>query len=196
MITLLLFILILGSIIFVHESGHFLMAKLTGIYVHEFALGMGPKLISHQGKETLYSLRLIPIGGFCQLAGEEGEEENLPRERTLPGKKAWQKFIVMFFGAGFNFISAMLVLFSIAMIFGVPGLDPVLSSVEKNSAADVAGLSAGDRVLEINGQKVSTIDDVSVYLALDKHKSATEFKVKKDDGSIITYKVKFIISIF
>ena len=63
-VTLLLFIIILGAIIFIHEGGHFLFAKLTGIYVHEFSLGMGPKLLSKQGKETLYSLRAIPIGGF------------------------------------------------------------------------------------------------------------------------------------
>ena len=100
MVTLLIFILILGAIIFIHEGGHFLFAKLTGIYVHEFALGMGPKLISYKGKETTYSLRLIPIGGFCQLAGEEGEEEDIPKDRTLQGKKAWQRFLVMFFGAG------------------------------------------------------------------------------------------------
>ena len=133
MVTLLIFIIILGAIIFIHESGHFLFAKLTGIYVHEFALGMGPKLISHKGKETTYSLRLIPIGGFCQLAGEEGEEENIPKERTLQGKKAWQRFLVMFFGAGFNFISAILMLFFIGLIFGSVDSTPLITSVNNNS---------------------------------------------------------------
>lgn len=92
MVTLLIFILILGAIIFIHEGGHFLFAKLTGIYVHEFALGMGPKLISHKGKETTYSLRLIPIGGFCQLAGEEGEEEDIPRIELYKVKKLGKDF--------------------------------------------------------------------------------------------------------
>ena len=85
MVTLILFIILLGSIIFIHESGHFLFAKLTGIYVYEFALGMGPKLFSFKKGETEYSLRLIPIGGFCLLAWEEGSEEDLTNERTLPG---------------------------------------------------------------------------------------------------------------
>ncbi len=189
MTTLLLFILILGSIIFIHESGHFLLAKLTGIYVHEFALGMGPKLLSHQGKETLYSLRLIPIGGFCQLAGEEGEEKDIPKERTLQGKKAWQKFLVMFFGAGFNFISAMLVLFLSALIWGAPNPAPILSTVEKNTKAYEAGLRQGDRILSINGKKVNTIDDISLYLTIDNHKKATKFEVETKKGQKKTYQV-------
>lgn len=189
MVTLLLFILILGAIIFIHESGHFLFAKLTGIYVHEFALGMGPKLFSFQGKETTYSLRLIPIGGFCQLAGEEGEEDDIPKDRTLPGKKPWQKFLVMFFGAGFNFISAMLVLFFSALIWGSAAPDPIISSVENNSAAASAGLTAGDRILQINNHKISTMDDVSLYLTLDDHKKPTTFQVKKENGNIVIYEV-------
>ena len=189
MVTLLIFIIILGAIIFIHESGHFLFAKLTGIYVHEFALGMGPKLISHKGKETTYSLRLIPIGGFCQLAGEEGEEENIPKERTLQGKKAWQRFLVMFFGAGFNFISAILMLFFIGLIFGSVDSTPLITSVNNNSRAEVAGLQAGDVIKEINGHKINTRDDISLYLTIDKHKKATEFVVTKTDGSTKNYSV-------
>ena len=189
-VTLLLFIIILGAIIFIHEGGHFLFAKLTGIYVHEFSLGMGPKLLSKQGKETLYSLRAIPIGGFCQLAGEEGEEEEgIPLERTLQGKKVWQKFLVMFFGAGFNFLSAMLVLFFIGLIWGSQDMTPVLNQIEEGSPAMEAGLSIGDKVLSINGHSVSTVDDISIYIALDNHKKATTFKVEKEDGNVVTYEV-------
>ena len=189
MVTLLIFILILGTIIFIHEGGHFLFAKLTGIYVHEFALGMGPKLISHKGKETTYSLRLIPIGGFCQLAGEEGEEEDIPKDRTLQGKKAWQRFLVMFFGAGFNFISAILMLFFIGLIWGSPSSVPLITNVNKGSKAAVAGLEKGDIIKEINGHKINTRDDISLYLTIDKHDKATKFVVTKEDGSTKTYKV-------
>ena len=74
-LNILLFILILGFIVFVHELGHFMMAKLNGVYVYEFSIGMGPKLFGWKGKETEYSLRLVPIGGFCAIAGEDVEDD-------------------------------------------------------------------------------------------------------------------------
>ena len=190
MVTLILFIILLGSIIFIHEGGHFLFAKLTGIYVYEFALGMGPKLFSFKKGETEYSLRAIPIGGFCQLAGEEGEEEDLPEDRTLPGKKPWQKFLVMFFGAGFNFISAILVLFFISLVWGATSTEPILSSVEKGTPAYEAGLRKGDEILEINGHDIWTIDDISLYLTISDTNEATEFKIKDKNGNVETYKIK------
>ena len=190
MVTLIIFIILLGSIIFIHEGGHFLFAKLTGIYVYEFALGMGPKLFSFKKGETVYSLRAIPIGGFCQLAGEEGEDEDLPKDRTLPGKKPWQIFLVMFFGAGFNFISAILVLFFISLIWGATSTEPILSSVEKNSPTYEAGIRKGDEILEINGHDIWTIDDISLYITIADPTKETEFKIKKENGSIETYEVK------
>ena len=190
MVTLILFIILLGSIIFIHEGGHFLFAKLTGIYVYEFALGMGPKLFSFKKGETEYSLRAIPIGGFCQLAGEEGEDEDLPRDRTLPGKKPWQKFLVMFFGAGFNFISAILVLFFISLVWGATSTEPILSSVEKGTPAYEAGLRKGDEILEINGHDIWTIDDISLYLTIADTNESTEFKIKDNEGNVETYEIK------
>ncbi len=193
LLNLLLFILILGFIVFVHEFGHFIFAKITGVYVYEFALGMGPKLFSKKGKETEYTIRAIPIGGFCQLAGEDVDDDDLkkvPKDRRLQSKSCFQRFLIMFFGAGNNFISAILILFLIALIWGGTTMNPVISSIEEGSAAEKAGLSKNDLVLEINGHDISTSDDMSLYLAVADPAKKTSIRVEKEDGEVVTYKVK------
>lgn len=193
LIDLILFILILGSIVFVHEFGHFMMAKLTGVYVYEFAIGMGPKLWSKKGKETEYTLRAIPIGGFCMMAGEDLEDDDLkkvPKNKRLQSKKPWQRFLIMFFGAGNNFIFAILLLFAIGLIWGGSSMEPVVTSVLKNSAAANSGIEAGDRILEINGHSISTTDDISLYLAVADSEEASDIKVEKENDSVKTYSVQ------
>lgn len=192
-IDLILFILILGSIVFVHEFGHFIFAKLTGVYVYEFAIGMGPKLFSKKGKETEYTLRAIPIGGFCMMAGEDLEDDNLkkvPKNKRLQSKKPWQRFLIMFFGAGNNFIFAIILLFLIGLIWGGTSMDPIVTSVLKNSAAATSGIEEGDRILEINGHSISTTDDISLYLAIADPEEASDIKVEKEDDSVETYSVQ------
>ena len=192
-INLILFILILGIIVGVHEFGHFIFAKITGVYVYEFAIGMGPKLWGKQHGETLYSLRAIPIGGYCQLAGEDLDEDDkkkVPKNRRLQNKSPWERFLIMVFGPMNNFILAVIILFFIALIWGGTTMDPVVSEVTPNSAADIAGLSSGDTILKINNHKIKTNDDISLYLAIAGKKGVT-FEVKKAaDGLINTYKVK------
>ena len=193
LIDLILFILILGSIVFVHEFGHFMMAKLTGVYVYEFAIGMGPKLWSKKGKETEYTLRAIPIGGFCMMAGEDLEDDDLkkvPKNKRLQSKKPWQRFLIMFFGAGNNFIFAVLLLFLIGLIWGGSSMEPVVTSVLKNSAAANSGIEAGDRILEINGHSIFTTDDISLYLAVADLEEASDIKVEKENDSVKTYSVQ------
>ena len=188
--TLLIFILVLGAIIFVHEFGHFIFAKIMGVYVYEFSLGMGPKIFHKKGKETEYCLRAIPIGGFCSLAGEEIDEDKIkvPKNRRLQDKKPWQRFLIMFFGPGFNFIFAILVLFLVALFSGSPSYEPVITKVTKNYPAYKVGIEKKDRILKIDGKKVETLDDISLYLTISKHKN-TKIKVKKENGDIKTYTV-------
>lgn len=190
--TVIIFILVLGAIIFVHELGHFLFAKLTGVYVYEFSLGMGPRLFHKKGKETEYCLRLIPIGGFCSLAGEEVDEEQIkvPQNRRLQAKKPWQRFLIMFFGPGFNFIFAILTLFFVALIWGSPNYNPIVSSVTKNYPAYQVGIEKNDTIKKINNHKISTLDDVSLYLTIADPKKETTISVKKKNGIIKTYHIK------
>ena len=99
-INLIVFILILTVIIAFHEFGHFLFAKLCGVYVYEYAIGMGPKIFSKQIGETVYSIRAIPIGGFCQLAGEDldaDDKKKIKKDRRLQNKTPFQRFLIMFF---------------------------------------------------------------------------------------------------
>ncbi len=189
--TIIIFILVLGTIIFVHELGHFIFAKLMGVYVYEFSLGMGPRLLHKKGKETDYCLRLIPIGGFCSMAGEEVDEEEIkvPKKRRLQAKKPWQRFLIMFFGPGFNFIFAVLILFSISMIWGSTSYDPIISSSDKNYPASTAGIEKGDRIIEINNKKVKTLDDAAIYLTIANHKEKTEIVVEKENEVEKEYKI-------
>lgn len=183
MITLIYFIIILGLIVLVHEGGHFLFAKLFGIYVYEFAIGMGPKIFSKKDKkgETSYSIRAIPIGGFVSLAGEEVDDDtSIPQDRKLYNKPAWQRFLVMFFGAGFNFIFAIFTLLLIGTIWGAPDTRSIISSVSEGYPADIAGIEQGDIVKSINGKKTSTSDDLALYMQLADKTKPIDFVIDRD----------------
>ena len=182
LLTILYFALILGVIVCVHEFGHFFFAKLFGIYVYEYAIGMGPQIFKWKGKngETTYSLRAIPIGGFCSLAGEGADEDKkIPKDRLLQSKPAWQRFLVMFFGAGNNFILALIVLFFLGLFLGSPSFSTKIKGVAIDSPAQIAGFIAGDEIKYINGEKTKTIDDVQLYLAISK--GETEITVLRNN---------------
>ena len=191
-INLIIFILILTVIIAFHEFGHFLFAKLCGVYVYEYAIGMGPKIFSKQIGETVYSIRAIPIGGFCQLAGEDldaDDKKKIKKDRRLQNKTPFQRFLIMFFGPMNNFILAVIILFLIALIWGGTTMNPIISEVEEKSAAEMAGLRVGDEVITINNHKIATSDDISLYLAVADPKKGSTFKVEHDNGTYDTIKV-------
>ena len=192
-INLIVFIIVLTVIVAFHEFGHFLLAKLTGVYVYEYSIGMGPKLWGKKKGETEYSIRAIPIGGFCQLAGEDLDEDDsnkVPKDRRLQNKKPWQRFLIMVFGPLNNFILAVILLLFIALVWGGNTMNPVITEVETGSAAEKAGLRAKDTILIINKHKISTSDDISLYLAIADPEKGSTFKVERNDGTYATIKVK------
>ena len=204
MLNLIYFIIILGVIVLVHEFGHFIFAKMFGIYVYEFAIGMGPKLFHFKSKkgETEYSIRAIPIGGFCSLAGEDldsDDDKKIPKDRRLQSKPVWQRFLVMFFGAGNNFILAFLLLLVIAFGWGAVSSKPVISELVSGNPAEQAGLQVGDYISKINGHKVKTSDDVSIYLQVEDKSKPITFTVKRNkreldiDVTPIKEEVPFIV---
>lgn len=184
--TFIIFVLVLGAVVLVHEFGHFLFAKLSHTYVYEFSIGMGKKLWSYKSKkgETEYCLRLLPIGGYVRLAGEEvDDDKKIPKNRKLWAKSFWQRFLIMFNGAGFNFIFAIILLFIIGISYGSMPSDPIIGSVAKDYPAYESGIRDGDKVLSVNGVTTKTWDDIVWELAINKSKDA-KFKVEDTNGNI------------
>ena len=190
-LTLLLFIVILGSIVLVHESGHFIFAKLVGVHVYEFSIGMGPVIFKKIAKDkTQYSIRAVPIGGFVSLAGEETDLDlEKQKGHNLQDKTVFQRFLVMVMGVVFNFIFAFVLLFVVGLLAKSPSMDPIISDVAEGYPASLAGIEAGDRVLSINGKKVSYLDDISLYLAIEDLSKDVLIKVKKENGMVNEIKV-------
>ncbi len=153
-------ILFFGLLIAVHEFGHFITAKLCGVKVNEFAIGMGPKLLSKQGKETLYSLRLFPIGGYCAM---EGEDEDTGDPRSFHKAKAWKKFIILVAGAFMNFLVGFLIFFGLYL--GSQGYAvEIVDSFEPWSALPQQGLQVGDEFLSVDGHRILVAQDAEIFL--------------------------------
>lgn len=195
-ITILVLVLILGILIFVHELGHFIMAKKNGVYVYEFALGMGPKIFSFKRKKkndpTEYSLRAFPIGGFCSMAGEVEyvEDKKVKKQEYMLNKTAWQRFQILVAGVTMNFLLALFLLFIQALIFGTVDQRSYVGRVEKNYPISDAGIEVGDRVLSINGKKTPTWDKITVALALKYDSDTYTFEIEHKDGKVETYDIK------
>lgn len=153
-------LLILSGLIIIHEGGHFLFAKLTGIKVLEFSLFMGPKLFSKKGKETEYSIRAIPIGGFVKMEGEESRSDD---KRAFNNKPIWVRMLVVAGGPAVNILYAITIYALISYI--VLGYCPstVVSEIMPNSAAETAGIKAGDKILKMDDEKIYTFSQINIH---------------------------------
>ena len=150
-------------LIIVHELGHFIMAKVNGIKVEEFSIGMGPEVFSKKGKETQYSLRLFPIGGYVKMLGEEEDVED---ERSFSSKSPLRRITVILAGATMNIIFAIIA-FSI-IISNRGYTETTISKLEPDTPAIESGLQVGDKILTIDGARVFTTTDVSMGIQLSK----------------------------
>lgn len=168
--TLIYMILILSIIVFIHEFGHFLFAKKAGIYVYEFSLGMGPRLFKFNRKndETEYSIRLLPIGGYVQMAGEEVElDEKIPEDKRMQSKTWLQRFMTIIAGIMFNFILAIILLFFVGLINGASSNKPYINFLEEGVSDSI---NIGDRIISINGKKVIFSDVLLLEIQLNNGK--------------------------
>ena len=262
--TVIAFILIFGSLVFFHELGHFIFAKRAGIMVREFAIGMGPKIFGMTKGETIYTLRLLPIGGYVRMAGEDtdtvelqpgyrvalvtneenivekivlnqkaqyqnvifleveradlerelwiegyDEEERLvryqvsrkativengteqliaPLDRQFNSKSVGARAMAIFAGPLFNFILAFFIFLIIGLIQGIPSNDPIIDQVMDDSPASKAGLQNGDKVLKIDGQNISSWEDLSLQIQ-DHPGTPMAFEVERQ-GQLTTLEIK------
>jgi len=190
MLSLIWFVLILGAIVAVHEFGHFIFAKLSNIYVYEFSIGMGKKIFGRKkkGGETEFCLRAIPLGGYVMIAGEDVEDENIPKDRQMCNKNFIQRFLVLFAGAFNNFVFAFLILFVSALIYGAATTKPYIGEVGEGYPAYDVGIQSGDLLLELDGEKIKNWDKALVKLQTNKGEAMT-FTVKKADGNVVSYDI-------
>ena len=171
-------IIIFAVLIFVHELGHFIAAKALGVKVLEFALGMGPKIFSKKWGETVYSLRLFPIGGFCSM---EGEDEEVNSERSFSSKKPLPRLIVLVSGAAMNILLGFILLVSLTAT-SKTYVEPVVSQVANESAAQEAGLKPDDEIIRVNGRTVHIMEDFSWELSNNKNADGTLNLTVRNNG--------------
>ena len=183
--TLLAFLFLIGVLIWFHELGHFLFAKLFGVKVEVFSVGFGPVLLKKQLGETEYRLSAIPLGGFVKLYGEE---EDLKDPRAFSSKPHWQKILIAFAGSFFNFILAFFV-FSLVGMLGkeVPKYaleKPVVGYVQEGSLAQEMGIKKGDLILSLNGQEVKTWKDLEDRMLKNLFAKAITVEVLRDGNRV------------
>lgn len=183
-------VLLFELIIFIHELGHFMTAKASGVKVNEFALGMGPRILRFKKGETIYSLRLLPIGGFCAMEGEDEESDN---PRAFGKAACWKRIIIVVAGAVMNIVLG----FILMMITLMPNSQFASTTISKfhENATTSASLKVGDEIVSINGYRVYTSQDLSFSLVTANQNSDGEFApeivVRRNGETVNLGNVKF-----
>ena len=185
-IVILLVALSFGLLVLGHEFGHFIVAKINGVKVEEFAIGMGPQIFKIKGIETVYSIRLLPIGGFVKMLGEyEGSEEEIPedeKERTYTHKHPLRKITIVLAGPIMNFILAFIIFMGLNMFKGYSST--VIKEVVDNSPAQSAGVQVGDKLITINGKKFLNWNDFVFKLQTSENKDNINITVLRNNQEV------------
>ena len=188
-------VVLLGTLITIHELGHFLVARLFNVKVHKFAIGFGPKIFTKTTKNTEYTIRLIPFGGFVQM---EGEEERSEDEGAFNQKPVWQRILIVAAGAIVNIVFALIIYFGIISMQNRYEIS-VIKNLEVSDAAYIAGLRNGDKILKINDRNVLFGYDVEEAISESKSNNMI-FEVKRDEEKFelpitIPYTVRGLIGV-
>ena len=165
MTTVVSFVVVIGILILIHELGHFLVARLTGVGVERFSIGFGPVLLRWRGKETEYCLSVIPMGGYVKMVGEENPLEGGGSALSDPAtafalKPLWVRFLIVFAGPAMNFVLAAAIFAVVLATVGRPVWPPVIGRVAEGTPAAAVGLQTGDRVVSVDGRRVRYWEDL------------------------------------
>ena len=164
--SILFAILLFSFLVFIHELGHFVAAKLSGVQVNEFSVFMGPAIWKKQVGETLYAIRMIPIGGYCAMEGEDGGSDN---PRAFFAAAWWKKLIILAAGAAMNFVVGVMLMIIVYLPISGYVAVPVIESFESFATVNGAqGLRAGDEIIEVDGEKIFVYSDFSMILSLNE----------------------------
>lgn len=166
---ILLAIVLLGVLITVHEYGHFIAARLSGIDVKEYSVGLGPKLWQWKSKkhETLFTLRLIPMGGYCMFYGDETDQQNADDPRAFDKAKVLRRMLTVFSGPLMNMVLAFVLAVALMAGYGYTLAQPSVTEVEASMPAEAAGLQAGDEIVAVDGQSIAAGDAAALTGAID-----------------------------
>lgn len=174
MLNILIALLMFAVLIAVHEFGHFAAAKLSGVQVNEFSIGMGPAIIKKQFGETLYSIRWIPAGGYCAMEGEDAESDN---PRAFGRAKTWKKIVILVAGAFMNFVLGYLIIF-VLFVTASGFVWPTVGGFMEGYNNENSGLMAGDVVYEVNGFPIYTFGNFAQFL--DKAGDSFDIVIERD----------------
>ena len=193
-------IFVFGSMVMIHEMGHYMVAKWIGVKVVEFSFGFGPKLVGYQGKETLYALRLIPLGGYVKLHGMDAEVDANGQSviaptndaRSFMNKPVWQRMAVIAAGPIMNFVWAMILFVGVFGYLGIPGSTNLIGSLVPGKPAAASGIQPGDRILAVNQEPTpdgKRLTDV-IYAKPDQVLSLTIERVNAKQLQIVSVKTE------
>ncbi len=184
--TIIYAILIFCLLIFVHELGHFIVAKACGVKVNEFAIGMGPAIFKKQKGETLYAVRAFPIGGYCAM---EGEDEDSEEPRAFNNQPAWQRACVLAAGSFMNLLTCVVLLIVIA--FCVGQATTTIEQIGEGSPAEKAGIRSGDEIVAVDGTKIDEWDDLIEAIGYSKEDTAEITVLRNGKEEVITTQLKY-----
>ena len=180
-------VLVLGFLIFIHEFGHFITAKLSKIKVNEFAIGMGPTIFKIQGKETKYAIRLFPIGGFVSMEGEDEESDD---ENSFTSKPVWKRIIVVVAGATMNLILGFIIT-AIIVVRSAALPSTTIAEFTEDAVSYQYGLQVDDQILKVGNKPVFVYADIASAFSMALDTETVDITVKRDGEKITLYGVKF-----